>query len=44
MVQNKRKTSKGEVWMDEECVLFQDYGKFLHGNIKDQNAGKDVYQ
>ena len=44
MVQNKRKTSKGEVWMDEVGILYQDYPPGTKIELEDSLDELKIYQ
>ena len=44
MKQNKRKTSQGEVWMDEEGFLYQDYPPGTELELEDSLNELKVYQ
>jgi len=44
MIQNKQKTSQGEVWMDEDGVLYQDYPPGTEINIEDSLGELSIYR
>jgi len=44
MEQNKQKTSQGEVWMDEDGVLYQDYPPGTEIKIEDSLGELNIYR
>ena len=44
MIQNKQKTSQGEVWMDEDGVLYQNYPPGTEINIEDSLGELSIYR
>ena len=44
MIQNKQKTSQGEVWMDEDGVLYQDYPPGTEIKIEDSLGELSIYR
>ena len=44
MEQNKQKTSHGEVWMDEEGILYQDYSPGTELKLEDSLEELNIYR
>ena len=44
MEQNKQKTSQGEVWMDADGILYQDYPDGAEISIEDSLEELEIYQ
>lgn len=44
MEQNKQKTSQGEVWMDEDGILYQDYPPGTEITLEDSLGELEIYR
>ena len=44
MEKNKQKTSQGEVWMDEDGVLYQDYPPGTKITLEDSLGELEIYR
>ncbi len=44
MEQNKHKTSQGEVWMDEDGILYQEYSPGAELKLEDSLGELEIYK